>query len=134
MGEDRDAQHVGWTRNGGCRQRTGNPCGDSPASVPTISNDEIHRFRPRVSNLQRYLGEFKCNYHGRSSHAGMRSHVSGYISMPTLVILATADTALADAWERQLPAGRMALRAGAQGFPGGTAPGFAAVVVLDATS
>ncbi len=54
--------------------------------------------------------------------------------MPTLVILATTDTALADSWERQLPAGRMALRIGAQGFPPGTAPGFAAVVVLDAGS
>ncbi|MES2694544.1 MAG: hypothetical protein V4773_13795 [Verrucomicrobiota bacterium] len=54
--------------------------------------------------------------------------------MPTLVILATTDTSLADAWERQLPAGRMALRIGAQGFPGGTAPGFAAVVVLDAVA
>lgn len=54
--------------------------------------------------------------------------------MPTLVILATTDASLADAWERQLPAGRMALRVGGQGFPGGTAPGFAAVVVLDAVA
>lgn len=54
--------------------------------------------------------------------------------MPTPVILATADTALADAWERQLPAGRLALRLGAAGFPGGTTPGFAAVVVLDAAA
>lgn len=54
--------------------------------------------------------------------------------MPTLVILATPETALADAWERQLPAGRMALRLGAQGLPGGTSPGFAAVVILDAVS
>ena len=54
--------------------------------------------------------------------------------MPTLVILATADTALADAWERQLPPGRMALRLAAHPFPGGTAPGFAAVVVLDAVA
>ncbi len=54
--------------------------------------------------------------------------------MPTLVILATADAALADAWERQLPVGRICLRLGAQNFPGGTAPGFAAVVVLDAAS
>ena len=52
--------------------------------------------------------------------------------MPSLVILATSDSALADAWEKQLPAGRMALRIGAQGFMNGTAPGFAAVVVLDA--
>lgn len=54
--------------------------------------------------------------------------------MPTLVILATPDPALADAWERQLPAGRIALRLGVQGFPAGTAPGFAAVVVLDAVA
>ncbi len=54
--------------------------------------------------------------------------------MPTLVILATSDTALADAWERQLPAGRVALRLAAQGFPAGTAPGFSAVVVLDAVA
>lgn len=54
--------------------------------------------------------------------------------MPTLVILATSDIMLAEAWERQLPAGRMALRLVAQSFPAGTAPGFAAVVVLDATA
>ncbi|MDB6093888.1 MAG: hypothetical protein JWM32_1450 [Verrucomicrobia bacterium] len=54
--------------------------------------------------------------------------------MPSLVILATADTVLADAWERQLPAGRSALRLMPQSFPSGTSPGFAAVVVLDATS
>ena len=54
--------------------------------------------------------------------------------MPSLVILATADTVLADAWERQLPAGRSALRLTAQSFPSGTSPGFAAVVVLDAAS
>jgi hypothetical protein len=54
--------------------------------------------------------------------------------MPTLVILATSDAALADAWERQLPTGRVALRLAAQGFPAGTAPGFAAVVVLDAVA
>jgi hypothetical protein len=54
--------------------------------------------------------------------------------MPTLVVLATTDSALADVWERQLPAGRMALRIGMHGFANGTAPGFAAVVVLDAVS
>ncbi|HEX2853458.1 MAG TPA: hypothetical protein VHO24_09480, partial [Opitutaceae bacterium] len=54
--------------------------------------------------------------------------------MPSLVILATADSALADAWERQLPPGRSALRLEPHGFPGGTAPGFAAVIVLDAAS
>lgn len=54
--------------------------------------------------------------------------------MSILVILATTDAALADAWERQLPSGRIALRLTAQSFPGGTAPGFAAVVVLDAVA
>jgi hypothetical protein len=52
--------------------------------------------------------------------------------MPSLLILATQDAALAEAWERQLSAGRVSLRLGAQGLPGATAPGFAAVVVLDA--
>ena len=52
--------------------------------------------------------------------------------MPSLLVLATHDTALADAWERQLPAGRVVLRLGTHLMPGGTAPGFAAVVVLDA--
>jgi hypothetical protein len=54
--------------------------------------------------------------------------------MPSLVILAATDTALADAWERQLPAGRSALRIGVQGLPSGTVPGFSAVVVLDAVA
>jgi hypothetical protein len=54
--------------------------------------------------------------------------------MPTLVILATNDAALADAWERQLPPGRAALRLGSQMLPGGTNPGFAAVVLLDAVA
>ena len=54
--------------------------------------------------------------------------------MPTLVILATTDSALADAWERQLPPGRLALRLATLAFPGGTAPGFAAIVVLDAVA
>src|SRR4051812_42013180 len=54
--------------------------------------------------------------------------------MPTLVILATPDVVLADSWERQLPPGRIAVRLTAQGFPAGTAPGFAAVVVLDAVA
>ncbi len=54
--------------------------------------------------------------------------------MPTVVILATTETALADVWERQLPPGRVALRLGTQGLPAGAGPGFAAVVVLDAAS
>lgn len=54
--------------------------------------------------------------------------------MPSLVILATADVVLADGWERQLPPGRSALRLTPQSFPSGTAPGFAAVVVLDAAA
>jgi hypothetical protein len=54
--------------------------------------------------------------------------------MPALVILATTDAALAEAWERQLPPGRSALRLTTQTFSGGTSPGFAAVVVLDAVT
>lgn len=54
--------------------------------------------------------------------------------MPTLVILATTDTALAEAWERQLPPGRVALRLSAHAFSAGTALGFAAVVILDAVA
>jgi len=54
--------------------------------------------------------------------------------MPTFVILATTETALAEAWERQLPPGRIALRLGAHPFPGAAVPGFSAVVVLDAAS
>lgn len=54
--------------------------------------------------------------------------------MPSLIILATADDDLAAAWERQLPAGRPAVRLAPQTFPGGTQPGFAAVVVLDAAA
>lgn len=54
--------------------------------------------------------------------------------MPTLVIFATSDASLADAWERQLPAGRTALRLLPQSIAGGTSPGFAAVVVLDAAA
>ena len=52
--------------------------------------------------------------------------------MPTLIILATNDLALADAWQSQLPAGRTALRLEPELLSGGTAPGFAAVVILDA--
>ncbi len=54
--------------------------------------------------------------------------------MPTVVFLATHDAGLADAWERQLPAGKAALRLGSHPLPGGTVPGFAAVVVLDAVA
>ena len=54
--------------------------------------------------------------------------------MPSLVILATSDAVLADAWERQLPAGRSALRLTPSTPLGGTSPGFAAVVVLDAAA
>ena len=54
--------------------------------------------------------------------------------MSSLVILVTSDAALAETWERQIPAGRSAFRLSPNGFPAGTAPGFAAVVVLDAAS
>jgi len=54
--------------------------------------------------------------------------------MPTLVILATNDAVLAEAWERQMPPGRLALRLAATSFSAGTSPGFAALVVLDAAA
>lgn len=54
--------------------------------------------------------------------------------MPSLVILVTSDAALAEAWEGQIPPGQSAFRLPANGFPAGTAPGFAAVIILDAAS
>lgn len=54
--------------------------------------------------------------------------------MSSLVILGTNDTALADIWERQLPKGRVGLRLAPHLFAAGTAPGFSAVVILDAAS
>ncbi|QYM77858.1 GAF domain-containing protein [Horticoccus luteus] len=54
--------------------------------------------------------------------------------MSTLYVLATADPELAAAWERQLPPGRSSLRLSPQALSGGTQPGFAAVVILDATA
>ena len=54
--------------------------------------------------------------------------------MSTFVVLATADSQLATAWERQLPPGRTVLLLGAQEFSGGTPAGFAAVVILDAAA
>jgi hypothetical protein len=54
--------------------------------------------------------------------------------MPTLIVLATSDPALAESWERQVPPGRTALRMIPQSLPNGTSPGFAAVVVLDAAA
>ncbi|MCF7689226.1 MAG: hypothetical protein K9M98_13695 [Cephaloticoccus sp.] len=53
--------------------------------------------------------------------------------MPSLLILATADDNLAAAWERQIPEGRSVVRLVPDSFPAGSRPGFAAVVVLDAT-
>lgn len=54
--------------------------------------------------------------------------------MSTLYVLATSDADLAAAWERQLPPGRSSLRLSPQALSGGTQPGFAAVVILDATA
>jgi hypothetical protein len=54
--------------------------------------------------------------------------------MPALIILATKDAALRTAWERQLTQDRPALRLGSDVFPGNMAPGYAAVVVLDAAA
>ena len=53
--------------------------------------------------------------------------------MPTLVVLATADTALAEAWQSQLPAAGPPC-AWRRTPPGGTSPGFAAVIILDAAA
>jgi hypothetical protein len=52
--------------------------------------------------------------------------------MPSLIVLATQDSALAEAWERHLPTGRVVLRLGVHALPAGPSPGFSAVVVLDA--
>lgn len=54
--------------------------------------------------------------------------------MPSIVVLLTADSALADAWERQLPAGRTVLRSGSQSLAGESTADLAAAVVLDAAS
>jgi hypothetical protein len=54
--------------------------------------------------------------------------------MPTLFILATGDADLAAAWERQLPAGRTAVRLPSQAFMSGPQMGVSAVVVLDAVA
>lgn len=52
--------------------------------------------------------------------------------MPTLIILGTTDPVLADQWEKQLPAGAIALRLDGDEFQRATMFGLAAVVVLDA--
>ncbi len=54
--------------------------------------------------------------------------------MPTLVVLATTDQELAEAWGCQLPPDCNVLRLGSQPIPGGASPAFAAVVVLDAAA
>ena len=54
--------------------------------------------------------------------------------MPSLIILATADDALAATWEKQVKGEHSVLRLSPQSFPGGTQTGFAAVVVLDAAA
>jgi hypothetical protein len=54
--------------------------------------------------------------------------------MPALIVLATTDTSLWTAWERQLPRDRSAMRLGLDVFPANIAPGFAAVVILDAAA
>ncbi|MBI5381263.1 MAG: HAMP domain-containing histidine kinase [Opitutae bacterium] len=53
--------------------------------------------------------------------------------MSTSYILATADPALASAWERQIPPGRQIVRLHASAFSACAMPGLSAVVVLDAT-
>lgn len=51
--------------------------------------------------------------------------------MPAIVILATNEDSLAEAWERQLLPGRIALRLGAENLLSGQEIGFTAVLVLD---
>jgi len=51
--------------------------------------------------------------------------------MPTLVVLATSDDRLSEAWERQVSSGRTLFRLGRQDFPVTTVSGIAAVVILD---
>jgi hypothetical protein len=53
--------------------------------------------------------------------------------MPALIVLATTDAALAEAWGKQLPPHRPALRLASATF-GNMTPGIAAVVVLDAAA
>lgn len=53
--------------------------------------------------------------------------------MSALVILATSDTSLAEAWERQLPSGRVVMRLGGEDMSGTIAAGSSAVVILDCT-
>ena len=54
--------------------------------------------------------------------------------MSTLVVLATADAALADEWARQIPPGRTLLRLESEQFPGSVPASLGAVVVLDAAA
>lgn len=51
--------------------------------------------------------------------------------MPSIIVLLTADPALADSWERQLPAGRTVLRSGSPALAGEPASELGAAVVLD---
>lgn len=53
--------------------------------------------------------------------------------MPSLLILATADDALAAVWEKQVSDHHPVVRLSERNFPGGTQSGFAAVVILDAS-
>lgn len=54
--------------------------------------------------------------------------------MPRPVVLATPNAALAEAWARQLPAGRPVLRLGAADFPVAPGEGVMAVVILDSVA
>jgi hypothetical protein len=53
--------------------------------------------------------------------------------MPSIIVLLTADAALADSWERQLPAGKTVLRSGSPALTGEPSE-LAAAVVLDAAA
>lgn len=54
--------------------------------------------------------------------------------MPSVIVLLTTDSALADIWERQLPAGKTVLRLGAHALTGEASSALAAAVVLDAAA
>lgn len=54
--------------------------------------------------------------------------------MPTLIILATSDSALAESWEKQVPVGCTAIRMMSNVLPSGLSSALGAVVVLDAAA
>jgi len=108
--------------------------GNEAAVVPALSVHEIVGLRTWARHLQRRPWKSQRHHQRRFFNARLWRYFPRRLPMPTLVILATTDTALADTWERQLPPGRTALRLLPQAILGGTFPGFAAVVILDAAA